>query len=99
SHFIDVKQDISERKRAEEETRRHAELSALAAAVGLALANSDTLAQALQRCAEALVTHLGAAFARIWTLNERDGVLELQASAGRYTHVNGAHGRVPVGPV
>ena len=43
------------------------------------------------------MTHLGAAFARIWTLNEREGVLELQASAGLYTHLNGPHGRVPLG--
>jgi two-component system cell cycle sensor histidine kinase/response regulator CckA len=55
------------------------------------------LADALQQCAEALVTHMGAAFARIWTLNERDGVLELQASAGLYTDVDGPHGRVPLG--
>jgi PAS domain S-box-containing protein len=96
-HFIDVKQDITERKRAEEQFRQRAQLSALGAAVGLALADTDMLAHALQRCAEALVTHLGAAFARIWTLNEREGALELQASAGLYTHVNGSHGKVPVG--
>ena len=40
---------------------------------------------------------MGAAFARIWTLNEREGVLELQASAGLYTHLNGPHGKVPLG--
>src|SRR6185295_2558293 len=34
---------------------------------------------------------------RIWTLNEAEGVLELQASAGLYTHLDGPHGRVPVG--
>jgi PAS domain S-box-containing protein len=96
-HFIDVKQDITERKRAERQFRQRAQLSALGATVGLALANSDTLGDALQRCAEALVTHLGAALARIWTLNELEGVLELQASAGLYTHVDGPHGRVPVG--
>ncbi len=55
------------------------------------------LDQALQQCAEVLVTHLGAAFARIWTLNERDGVLELQASAGLYTRLDGPHGKVPLG--
>ena len=97
SHFIAVKQDITERKRAEEEFRQRAQLSALGAAVGLALTDTDSLAHALQQCAEALVTHLGAAFARIWTLNEREGVLELQASAGLYTHLNGPHGRVPLG--
>ena len=97
SHFIAVKQDITERKRAEEEIRQRAQLSALGAAVGLSLTDTDSLARALQQCAEALVTHLGAAFARIWTLNEREGVLELQASAGLYTHLNGPHGKVPLG--
>jgi hypothetical protein len=44
-----------------------------------------------------LVEHLDAAFARIWTLNEQNDILELQASAGIYTHIDGAHSRVPVG--
>ncbi|HEX5709359.1 MAG TPA: GAF domain-containing protein, partial [Pyrinomonadaceae bacterium] len=47
--------------------------------------------------AEALVTHLDAAFARVWTLDEGSSVLELQASAGMYTHLDGPHSRVPVG--
>ena len=51
----------------------------------------------LQRSAEAVVCHLGAAFARIWTLNERQNVLELQASAGLYTNLNGEHARIGVG--
>ena len=51
----------------------------------------------LDRCAQALVQHLDAAFARIWTANHAERVLELQASAGLYTHVDGPHGRVPVG--
>ena len=37
------------------------------------------------------------AFARIWTLNPAENVLELRASAGMYTHLDGPHGRVPVG--
>jgi hypothetical protein len=43
------------------------------------------------------VTNLGVSFARIWTLNEPEGMLELRASAGLYTHMDGAHGRVPLG--
>jgi PAS domain S-box-containing protein len=97
SHFIAVKQDITERKRAEQESRQRAQLSALGAAVGLSLTNADSLGRALQQCAEAFVAHLDAAFARIWTLDERGGVLELQASAGLYTHANGPHGDVPLG--
>jgi PAS domain S-box-containing protein len=95
--FCGVFRDITERQRGEEEVRKGAQLSALAAAIGLALTTSESLAHALQRCAESIVDHLGAAFARIWTLNERDGVLELQASAGLYTHLNGPHGRIPLG--
>jgi signal transduction histidine kinase len=92
-----IARDITGRKNAEAELRQHVRLSALGAAVGLSLTDVNSLARALQQCAEALVTHLGAAFARVWTLNEREGVLELQASAGRYTHLNGPHGNVPLG--
>jgi len=48
-------------------------------------------------CVEAMVRHLDAALARIWILSEDGDVLELQASAGMYTHTDGAHSRVPVG--
>ena len=41
--------------------------------------------------------HLEPAFARIWTLNQAGDTLELQASAGMYTHLDGAHATVPVG--
>jgi hypothetical protein len=41
------------------------------------------------------VDHLDAAFARIWTLEDKENVLVLQASAGTYTHLNGSHSRVP----
>jgi len=69
---------------------------ALGADVGSALIKSATLREALQRCAEAMVRHLDVAFARIWVLNEKEGVLELQASAGLCTHINGPHAKIPV---
>jgi PAS domain S-box-containing protein len=69
----------------------------LQADVGVAIAANDAMTGCLQACAEALVRHLGAAFARIWTLSEVEPILELQASAGMYTHLNGPHGRVPMG--
>lgn len=89
--------DISERKQAE---RVHAESERLvhfAAAVHQALAKGEAMQSMLQRCADAMVQHLDAAFARIWTLNEAEQMLELQASAGLYTHLDGPHGRVRVG--
>lgn len=89
--------EILERKQAEQLTRERSCLSALQADVGFALIQSDSLHRILQQCTEALVKHLDAAFARIWTLNSEENMLELQASAGLYTHLDGAHSRVPVG--
>ncbi len=71
--------------------------TALIADVGIALNATDPLPVMLQTCTEAVVRHLDAAFARIWVLNAAENVLELRASAGRYTHLDGAHSRVPVG--
>ena len=65
--------------------------------IAVALTQGTGLPDCLRRCAEALVRHLDAAFARIWTLNEAQDVLELQASAGMYTHLDGPHSRIPVG--
>jgi PAS domain S-box-containing protein len=69
----------------------------LGADIARAFTASDALGGMLQRCAEALVAHLGAAFARIWVLDAGEGVLVMRASAGQYTHLDGPHGRVPVG--
>ena len=80
-----------------EALQRRARHAALAADVGVALTGNDTVRDSLQCCAEAIVRHLDAAFARIWTLDDDTNVLELQASAGLYTHLDGAHSRVPLG--
>ncbi|HEY8623232.1 MAG TPA: PAS domain S-box protein, partial [Casimicrobiaceae bacterium] len=72
-------------------------LATLYGDVGLALTRSGSLREVLQSCAEAVVRNLDAAFARIWILNPQTNVLELAASAGLYTHLDGPHSRVPVG--
>ncbi len=87
----------AERKRIEGVLQQRATLAALEADVGTALTKGGTLAEMLGQCCEAIVRRLDGAFARVWTLNEKDNVLELQASAGLHTHFNGPHGRVPVG--
>ena len=95
--FVTQVQDISERKLAEELIKERACLAALKADVRIAMTQQGSLQGLLQRCTEAIVQHLDAAFARIWTLGPQGDVLELQASAGMYTHLDGAHARVPVG--
>jgi signal transduction histidine kinase len=89
--------DIHDRQQAEMMRTLLAKRALLRTDIGVALTAGRTPQGMLQRCAEALVQHLGAAFARIWTLDEERGLLLLQASAGQYTHLNGQHGRVPLG--
>jgi len=72
-------------------------LTALGAQVSVALIQNSTLHDMLHACTDALVRNLNAAFARIWILNTETQVLELRASSGLYTHLNGGHSRIPMG--
>ncbi|WP_442942785.1 protein kinase domain-containing protein [Nostoc sp.] len=102
--FYSLMTDISDRKQAEEvlrqseaQFREQAILSDFRADVDSALAQSASLPLILHRCAQAVVKHFNAAFARIWTLNKDNNVLELQASAGMYTRLDGEYSRIPLG--
>src|SRR5579872_305967 len=92
--FLEINRDITARKRVEEERERQVRL---ALAIGEALAKNDPLEEELAACCQALVSELNLAFARIWILNPEKQMLELQASAGQYTHLNGPHSRIAVG--
>jgi two-component system NtrC family sensor kinase len=89
--------DWSEQKHAEEILSEVGRLAQLNSDVSLALVESNSLKDILRLCAEAIVRNLDAAFARIWTFDASENVLELQASAGIYTHTDGAHARIPIG--
>ena len=93
-----IARDTSERRRDEKVKQRLSRQAALRADVSDILTSGEiTMRQSLQKCAEAIVTHLDAALARIWLLNDKEQTLDLQASAGIYTRIHGAHTRVPVG--
>ncbi|HEY9859055.1 MAG TPA: PAS domain S-box protein [Candidatus Obscuribacterales bacterium] len=99
-----VARDISEakrdeviRKQVEQAVQEQLRLTAFRADVNASLTRSEDIQTMLRRCTEAMALHLNAAFARIWLLNTEENVLELQASAGMYTHIDGGHARVPVG--
>ncbi len=89
--------DIEDRKQAEEIRTLQARQAGVRADVSAALSNPAHSGEFLRGSAEAIVRHLDAAFARIWTLNKEKSMLELQASAGRYTHLDGPHSRIPIG--
>lgn len=97
-YFTGIARDISERKRLQDRQARLARHAVLHAEVSAAVSESEkSTREMLQICAAAVVHHLDAAFARIWLLNNDNKVLELAASAGLYTHLDGAHARIPVG--
>ena len=73
------------------------QVAALSLAISHALMAHRSLPDVLPACAEALVRHLDATFARIWLLNEPEQILVLAASAGLYTNLHGSHSRLPVG--
>lgn len=89
--------DLIECQRAEEHLKEEAHLASFCARIGKHLVESRELADMLRDCTQTMVDDLGAAFARIWLLNEQDNVLELQASSGLYTNLEGRHARIPVG--
>ena len=95
--FTGFIRDISERKQAEELRAAHARQIAVRADVSMAFGKKGSLKTILGECSEAIVRHLDAAFARIWTLSGDGKMLELQASAGMYTHLDGPHSRIPMG--
>lgn len=95
--FTGYVRDITERKKAEAIQAARAKQMGARADVSAAFAEEGNLRTILNSCAGAIVNNLGAAFARIWMLNEIENVLVLQASAGLYTNLNGTQARVPVG--
>lgn len=99
--FTGFLRDISKRKQAEIALRtamdERARLSSFREEIGMALSHQEDLKAVLHNCARAAVRHLDAAFARIWILSGNGRELELQASAGMYSHLDGPHSRIPVG--
>ncbi len=95
--LVGITRDIHEMKQAEEALAQRVRLAALTADISNLLSQEGELPSLLQNCSEAMIKHLDGAFARIWTLNDKDGLLELQASAGLYTNLRGAYSRLPVG--
>jgi signal transduction histidine kinase len=65
--------------------------------IGDALTREDSLHAALRRCAEGMVRHLDAALARIWTVDPAAESLQLCASAGLETRLDGPYATIKFG--
>ena len=95
--IIILVEHITRRKEAEAKVAEQVRLAEFGRDIGLALTESASTGEMLDRVVVETVRHLEGAFARIWTAAESGEVLELRASAGLYTHLDGPHSRVPVG--
>ncbi len=100
--FIELYQKKSELRRAERRRFDEAQMlrerhAGLAMDVGIALTRGEGLRSMLQQCTDSLVHRLDFALARIWSMNEPDKVLELEASSGLSTELDREHRRIRVG--
>ncbi len=82
--FVAIKQDMTERKREEQELAERARLGTLAGAVGLGLLSARTVESMVQSSVDALVAGLDAALAEVWILDDHANLLEHRASAGPF---------------
>lgn len=96
SLLFGVTRDITLRKQMQEQQERHMRYASLRADISHALTQHSSLHIMLQRCCEAMVYHLHVASARIWTMNEKEQVLELQASAGTSSYHMDTQQRISV---
>lgn len=92
-----IQYNFAENDQTDEIPAERENVAKLIADISKALARGHSLQETLNQCCEAIVENLNAAFARIWIFNPETNLLELQASAGIYTHLNGEHSRIPLG--
>jgi len=89
--------DVTAQVDAQREMVERTRLATFVADAADALSRATTRRQGLQHCTELLVRHVDAVVARVWTLNQSDQHLELEASAGRHTNIDGTYSRVRLG--
>ncbi|MEJ2231662.1 MAG: PAS domain S-box protein, partial [Nitrospirales bacterium] len=80
--YCGIIRDISERKQAERALEERTHLLAFEAEVGDALNQRQPLGVILQGCTESIVRHLNVAWIGIWTLDNQQEGLTLQAHGG-----------------
>lgn len=89
---------LIERRQSLDQLMLDARIAHFTAEIGEALSmECDSMEEMLRHCTDAMVKHLPVVFARIWTFNRAEQMLELQASSGMYTHITGRHARIPLG--
>lgn len=93
---IEIARNITDRKQKEKLLAEQVQLLSLSSDIGAMLTKARSQKTMLAECCELLAHHLGAALARIWTVNPAGDLLILQASAGLHTNINGPDSHIPI---
>jgi PAS domain S-box-containing protein len=88
SHAAELEREIAAREQSEKALAERVRHELMNREVEGSFTHSDTLAGMLQLCADALVSHLDLALARIWVFHEDRNTLELQSGAGPIFHTD-----------
>jgi PAS domain S-box-containing protein len=97
ANALEIARLYAEEQEKSQQLKERNHLLAFQSATSQIAAHNDDLPTMLQQFCQVVVDHLQAAFARIWLVNPAKDMLELKASAGLYTHIDGGHQYVPVG--
>ncbi|MCF8038078.1 MAG: EAL domain-containing protein [Desulfohalobiaceae bacterium] len=92
-----VEERTAELKAANQELSIQTRHALLGYEIGKVLVQDIDLQSLLQLCTESIARNLDVAFARIWVMDEKENRLELMASAGMYTHIDGNRRYIPIG--
>jgi PAS domain S-box-containing protein len=84
-----IRYALERRRASAKAAAEQARLATFGAEVGLALTTRDSLECIMQRCAQAMLTYLNGALARIWIFDHEERVFRLQASEGPANDENG----------
>ncbi|MGA2747578.1 MAG: response regulator [Verrucomicrobiota bacterium] len=89
--------DVTQRKLAEQLALERTRLATLRAEITTALSGGADFKHALQQACDCVARDLDIALARIWTLEEKAGLLVLQTGSGPLAGISGFQAMLPVG--
>ncbi len=91
-----LRREVQERLLAENAREEATVLALLAADIGASLTKATVLSVGLEQSAEAFARFLDLGVVRIWTLNEAESTLELEATAGMCRHLDVPYSPAPL---
>lgn len=97
THFVAIKQDITDRKLAAKQLQQHADEMEFRSSVSTALARGGDLGRTLRQCATAIADFLDVKLVQVWIARQDEESLELRADSDGDLATETASDRTPLG--